>query len=69
MSTPTRKQLEGRVETLGRIIDQMISEISNLKDLAVGTMTLVKELPGYEDALSEMKNKLTKQKEENGEQN
>lgn len=69
MSTPTRKQLEGRVETLGRIIDQMISEISNLKDLAVGTMTLVKELPGYEDALSEMKNKLTQQKEKNGEQN
>jgi hypothetical protein len=62
MSTATRKQLESRVETLGAIIDKLISEMGNLKDLAIGTMTLVKELPGYEDALQKMKDDL---KEEN----
>lgn len=65
MSTLTRKQLESRVETLGAIIDKLISEMSNLKDLAIGTMTLVKELPGYEDALQKMKDDLKKDKEEN----
>ena len=68
MSTLTRKQLESRIETLGMIVDRLISETSNLKDLAIGTMTLVKKLPGYEDALTEMKTELTtnKTEEENG---
>ena len=66
MSTLTRKQLESRIETLGMIVDRLISETSNLKDLAIGTMTLVKKLPGYEDALTEMKNELT---QENNEEN
>jgi len=63
MSTATRKQLESRIETLGLIVDKLISEMGNLKDLAIGTMTLVKELPGYEDALQKMKDDL-KEKED-----
>ena len=66
MSTLTRKQLESRIETLGMIVDRLISETSNLKDLAIGTMTLVKKLPGYEEALTEMKTELT---QENNEEN
>lgn len=65
MSTATRKQLESRVETLGMILDKLISEMGNLKDLAIGTMTLVKELPGYEEALQKMKDDLKENKEEN----
>jgi hypothetical protein len=65
MSTATRKQLESRVETLGVIVDKLISEMGNLKDLAIGTMTLVKELPGYEEALQKMKDDLKENKEEN----
>lgn len=65
MSTLTRKQLESRIETLGAIIDRLISETSNLKDLAIGTMTLVKKLPGYEEALKEMKTELTQENKEN----
>jgi len=61
MSTLTRKQLESRVETLGAIVDRLISEMSNLKDLAIGTMTLIKKLPGYEEALKEMQEELTKE--------
>jgi len=66
MSTLTRKQLESRIETLGMIVDRLISETSNLKDLVIGTMTLVKKLPGYEEALTEMKTELT---QENNEEN
>ena len=64
MSTLTRKQLEGRIETLGAIIDKLITEQSNLKDLAIGTMTLLKKIPGYDEALAEMKNELKKEQED-----
>ena len=64
MSTATRKQLESRVETLGNVVQQMITELGNLKDLAIGTMTVIKELPGYEEALKTMKTKQEEKEQE-----
>jgi|TARA_R110000803_G_scaffold193900_1_gene256891 hypothetical protein len=64
MSTATRKQLESRVETLGNVVQQMITELQNLRDLAIGTMTLVKELPDYDQALETMKSKVKEEPEE-----
>jgi hypothetical protein len=63
MSTATRKQLESRVETLGNVVQQMITELQNLRDLAIGTMTLVKELPDYDQALETMKSKVKEEPE------
>lgn len=65
MSTATRKQLESSVREIGSVLQQVIGELGNLKDLAIGTMTVVKELPGYEEALQTMK---TKQEEKEKEQ-
>ena len=64
MSTATRKQLESKIETLGSVINKLISEMNNLKDLAIGTITLVKDLPGYDDALQKMKNDLKETEKE-----
>ncbi len=64
MSTATRKQLESRVETLGNVVQQMNTELQNLRDLAIGTMTLVKELPDYDQALETMKSKVKEEPEE-----
>ena len=67
MSTLTRKQLESRVDTLGAIVDRLISELTNLKDLSIGTMQVIKKLPGYDEAIEQMKQEL--KQEENGEEN
>lgn len=67
MSTLTRKQLESRVDTLGAIVDRLISELTNLKDLSIGTMQVIKKLPGYDEAIEQMKQEL--KQEENGEAN
>ena len=67
MSTLTRKQLESRVDTLGAIVDKLISELTNLKDLSIGTMQVIKKLPRYDEAIEQMKQELTQ--EENGEEN
>lgn len=67
MSTLTRKQLESRVDTLGAIVDRLISELTNLKDLSIGTMQVIKKLPGYDEAIEQMKQEL--KQDENGEEN
>ena len=64
MSTLTRKQLESRVDTLGTIVDRLISELTNLKDLSIGTMQVVKKLPGYDEAIEDIKKELTNDKKE-----
>ena len=57
-------QMQNQVETLGMIADKMIREITNLKDLAVGTLETVKLLPGYEEAIKELVKQNTNGKEE-----
>jgi len=58
-------EMWNRVEILGQNMQQIITEMNNLRDLSIGTMSLVKKFDGYEKALenlqkdisSEMKNK------------
>jgi len=57
-------ELSNKVELLGKANNQIVQELSNLKDLCVGTMELMKELPDYEGALERLKESLTKEKEE-----
>jgi len=57
-------EMWNRIETLGSIIQQMSQEMANLRDLSIGTMSLVKKFPDYEKAIEE----LTKDLKENQEQ-
>jgi len=60
-------EMWNRIEILGQNVQQMIQELNNLRDLSVGTMSLVKKLPDYDKAIEalteDLKNK--KEKEEN----
>ncbi len=47
-------EMKNRVEMLGGLVQSMISELRNLKDLSVGTLETVKRLPGYEDAIQQL---------------
>ena len=40
-----------KIETLGSNQQQIIQELQNLRDLSIGTMSLVKKLPDYEKAI------------------
>ena len=53
-----------KVESLGRVLQQVIFELEQIKTLAIGNMELVKLLPGYEEALEQMKLKQEEQKDE-----
>ncbi len=50
--------LEKKIQAAINIIKQLLDENAYLKDLSVGTLETVKLMPGYEDAIEELKNKL-----------
>jgi len=52
-------EMNNRVEALGAAMNRLIQELTNLKDLSIGTMELIKCLPGYDKALKKLKKDLT----------
>lgn len=44
--------MKNKIESLTRIIDFMLTEIENTKTMSVGVYQLIKEMPGYEHAIT-----------------
>ena len=57
-------EMRNKIEVLGTSMNRIVQELHNLKDLAVGTMMVAKKLPGYAEALEELKKENTKEKED-----
>jgi|TARA_B100000287_G_scaffold11722_1_gene11941 conjugal transfer/entry exclusion protein len=55
-------QIHNKVETLGNVVQQMINELHNLKDLSIGTLEVVKKMPKYKQIIEELKKDLLKEK-------
>ncbi len=50
--------LEKKIQAAINIIKQLLDENAYLKDLSVGTLETVKLMPGYDEAIEKLKNKL-----------
>ena len=64
------KQKQSRVETLEkrqaattRVLQELINELNNIKTMSVGTYALLKDMPGYEEALNKLKEKTENEQE------
>lgn len=44
--------MRNKIESLTRIVDFMLTELENTKTMAVGVYQLIKEMPGYEHAIT-----------------
>jgi|TARA_B110000238_G_C15984237_1_gene377418 hypothetical protein len=55
--------LEKRMAAVTNVIQQLINEISYLKDLSIGTLETVKLMPGYKKAIDILKSKAESEKE------
>jgi hypothetical protein len=67
MKENTLLEMKNKLDAMTRVMQQIINEISHLRELGVGTLETVKLLPGYEDAIETLKNKMeeeVKQKQE-----
>ena len=52
-------EMSNKIDTLGSAMNRVVEELTNLKDLSIGTMELIKEFPDYQLALDKLKESLT----------
>jgi len=50
--------LEKRMAAATNVIQQVINELSHLKDLSIGTLETIKNMEGYEQAIEKLKEKV-----------
>ena len=53
--------LEKKVKALIGVVQQLLDENSNLKDLAVGTLETIKCMPDYEEAIEKLKAEMVRE--------
>jgi|TARA_R110002072_G_scaffold161302_1_gene312813 hypothetical protein len=56
--------MQRSVEALKRVTQQVLNEISHLRELSIGTLELVKLLDGYDEALKKLQTQVTTKPEE-----
>ena len=54
-------EMQNKIKALTNIVQQMINEMTHLRELSVGTLETLKLMPNYQDAIDALK----KQMEEN----
>ncbi len=67
MKENTLLEMQNKIKSLTNIMQHLINENNQLRDLSVGTLEVVKLLPGYDNALENLKESVTKKEvKENG---
>ena len=60
MKESTLLEMQNKIKSLTNIMQHLINENNQLRDLSVGTLEIVKLLPGYDNALENLKESVTK---------
>ena len=60
-------EMQNKIASMSSVMQQLINEVMNLRELSVGTYETVKLLPGYDEAIETLKSNLEKEKEKNKE--
>ena len=53
--------LEKKKQALIKVVQQLLDENAYLKDLSVGTLETIKQMPDYENAIEKLKTKLAEE--------
>jgi len=56
-------EMQNKIASMSNVIQQLINEVMNLRELSVGTYETVKLLPGYNEAIETLKSNLAKEKD------
>tara|TARA_R100000664_G_scaffold15230_1_gene23696 strand:- start:193 stop:408 length:216 start_codon:yes stop_codon:yes gene_type:complete len=56
--------MKKKIESLTNVVQFLMNEVNHLRELGIGSLETIKLMPGYEDAINDLK----KQMEENVEQ-
>jgi len=47
--------MKNKMDAVVRVTQHLLDEITQVKDLAIGTLETIKKMPGYEKAIEELK--------------
>jgi len=64
MKEQTLLEMKNKVESLTRLMQYLLNETTHLKELSVGSLETLKLMPGYDNAINELKKKMEENVEE-----
>ena len=56
--------LEKKLDAQNRIVEHLLNELSNMRDLAIGTLETLKLMPGYEKAIEQIRESIKQEPSE-----
>jgi hypothetical protein len=56
--------MKNKVDAMARVMQQLITEIQFTREVAVGSLETIKKMPGYDEALEQLKNEVTEKPSE-----
>jgi hypothetical protein len=57
-------EMQNKIISLTNVVQQLINENTQLRNLAVGTLETIKHMPDYNEAIESLKQSINKNKEE-----
>jgi len=60
MKESTLLEMQKKIKALTNVVQHLMNENTQLRDLAVGTLETLKLMDGYEEAIDKLKESLTK---------
>ena len=57
-------EMQNKIKAMTNIIQQLINEVTHLRELGVGSLETLKLMPGYEDAIKALKKQMIEKNEE-----
>ena len=66
MKESTLLEMQNKIKALTNVVQNLLSENLQLRDLTVGTLETLKLMPGYDEAIEQLKESVTKKENEDG---
>ena len=67
MKESTLLEMKNKIASLTNVVQFLMTEVTHLSELSVGTLETIKHMPDYEEAIEKLKESLTnKEEEKNG---
>ena len=66
MKESTLLEMQNKIKALTNVVQNLLSENLQLRDLSVGTLETLKLMPGYDEAIEQLKERVTKKENEDG---
>tara|TARA_B100000927_G_C16121159_1_gene331258 strand:+ start:210 stop:431 length:222 start_codon:yes stop_codon:yes gene_type:complete len=66
MKESTLLEMQNKIKALTNVVQNLLSENLQLRDLSVGTLETLKLMPGYDKAIEQLKESVTKKENKDG---